>query len=661
MRTVLRSLTSLVFAAIVLLAGSVAAFAGDDTAPSWMKQAASQTPPVYEKDVPAVVLHDEQQVTLGSDGKLVTVENYAIKMINREGRNFAIARAFYLVSAGKVRSIEAWLIRPDGSVKEYGKESILDLIDDPDDVYNEGRIKVIDASGDVDTGHVFGYTVISEDTPLFYQDRWQFQGRLPTLVSRYSLNLPQGWKASSITFNAADVKPVVSGSSYTWELRNLPNIPPEPMSPSVDNLAPQIAVNYGPDDRTQAVNRAFADWLDVSRWAASMYDTQVVIDDNIAAKARDLTANAKTELEKIQAIGTYVQNLQYISIDIGVGHGNGYKPRPSDLVLSRGYGDCKDKANLMRALLKSLKIDAYPIAIYSGDPNFVRKEWASPRQFNHCIIAVKVSDATAGPTVMTHAKLGRLLIFDATDPYTPVGDLPDYLQGSYGLVIAGDNGGLALMPITPPESDLLERNISVTLTDSGAVTGKISEKAIGQTSAYFRREHRSLSSSDFRKVIEGWLTNGSAGAQLVGLSANDKQAQSGFDLDVEFAAPQYGQMMQNRLLVFKPVIVGRRNAIFLTEPKRTNPIEMDSHAMRETVTFQLPAGFVVDEVPDPVNLETPFGKYTTKYDAKDGKLVFTRSVTMNRGTVSADKYAGVKDFFAKMLDAEQSPVVLVRK
>ncbi|MCC6327018.1 MAG: DUF3857 domain-containing protein, partial [Acidobacteria bacterium] len=363
MRTVLRSLISLGFAAIFFLAGSMAAFAGDDTAPSWMKQAASQTPPAYEKDVPAVVLHDEQQVTLGSDGKLVTVENYAVKMINREGRNFAIARAFYLVSAGKIRSIEAWLIRPDGSVKEYGKESILDIIADPDDVYNEGRIKIIDASGDVDTGHIFGYTVVSEDTPLFYQDRWQFQGRLPTLVSRYSLNLPQGWKASSITFNAADVKPVVSGSNYTWELRSLKPIPPEPMSPSVDNLAPQIAVNYGPDDRTQSVDRAFTDWLDVSKWAAAMHDTQVVIDDNIAAKARDLTANAKTELEKIQAIGTYVQNLQYISIDIGVGHGNGYKPRPSDLVLSRGYGDCKDKANLMRALLKSLKIDAYPVAI----------------------------------------------------------------------------------------------------------------------------------------------------------------------------------------------------------------------------------------------------------------------------------------------------------
>src|SRR5690606_28324525 len=126
--------------------------------------------------------------------------------------------------------------------------------------------------------------------------------------------------------------------------------------------------------------------------------------------------------------GTFVQNLQYISIDIGVGYGNGYKPRPSSTVLARGYGDCKDKANLMGAMLKALKIDAYPVVIYSGDPNFVREAWPSPKQFNHCIIAVRVSDATKSPAVITDPKLGRLLIFDATDPYTPVGDLPDYLQ-----------------------------------------------------------------------------------------------------------------------------------------------------------------------------------------------------------------------------------------
>jgi hypothetical protein len=111
---------------------------------------------------------------------------------------------------------------------------------------------------------------------------------------------------------------------------------------------------------------------------------------------------------------------------------------------------------------------------------------------------------------------------------------------------------------------------------------------------------------------------------------------------VQFSAPRYGQLMQNRLLVFKPVIVGRRNAVMLTEPKRSNPIEIAStNTMNETVTFDLPQGFVIDETPDPVNLESSFGKYSTRYDTTDGKLVFTRSMTLNRATIPAEKYSAV--------------------
>ncbi len=647
-------ISTLIFA--LLLVSSASA-----QSPAWVRQAITAPVPSYEKDVPAVVLHDEQAVTLGSDGKLVTTENRAVRLLNNEGRSFAVARAYYLVSSGKVKSIEAWLIRGGAQAKEYDKKSVLDVISDTDDVYNEGRLKVIDGTRDAQAGDIFAYSIVSEDPPLFYQDMYGFQSRLPTLVSRYSLSLPQGWRASSTTFNHAEVQPQQVGNTYIWELRNLPPIPPEPLSPSIVNLAPRIAVNYFPENSSQGVNRAFADWLDVSRWATTLYDPQVIIDDNMAIKAKELTAGAKTELEKIRAIGTYVQNLQYISIDIGVGHGNGYKPRPSNTVLNRGYGDCKDKANLMRALLKVLAIEAYPIAIYSGDPNYVKAEWASPRQFNHCIIAVKVSDGTDAPTVMTHATLGRLLIFDATDQFTPVGDLPDYLQGSHGLIIAGENGGLAQMPITSAETDLLERRIEVELSDIGELKGKIEERANGQTSTVFRREMRGMSAGDYRKAIEGWLTRGSTGAKLVELQSADRQAEAAFDLDVEFSAPRYGQLMQNRLLIFKPVIVGRRNAVALTENKRSNPIELDSSMMNETVVFSLPDGFEVDELPEPIALESPFGSYKTSFEMKDGKLHFSRSYKMKRSMIPVADYDQVKRFYAKMLDAEQSAVVLIKK
>ena len=278
--------------------------------PGWFRQAAASSVPTYEKNINAVVLHKETIVNFDSGGKLTTTENYAVKILTREGRREAVALAFYLVSSGRIRDMDGWMIRPDGSTKEYNKKTIIDRISDTDDVYNEGRVKIIDASDDVDINAVFGYTVVSEEPPLFYQDIWRSQDRLPTLLSRYTLNLPNGWKASSITFNHTNLEPQVSGSRYNWELRDLPPIAKEPMSPSFVNLAPFVAINYAPEDNSQTLNRSFADWTDVSKWASGLYEPQVIIDDNIAGKTRELTQDASTELEKIQAIGKYVQSLQ---------------------------------------------------------------------------------------------------------------------------------------------------------------------------------------------------------------------------------------------------------------------------------------------------------------------------------------------------------------
>ena len=294
------------FILLTLLALAAPSTFADD-APAWLRQAASVTPPAYDKDVPGVVLLNEQQVSVEGDNKLVSTENWAFKILTRDGRRWAMATAFYLVSEGKVRDISAWMIRPDGTVKHYDKKTVIDAISDPDDVYDEGRVKIIDGRDDVDIGYVFGYTVVSEDNPLFFQDQWEFQDSLPQIASRYSLSVPSGWKASSITFNHSDLQPQINGNTYTWELRDLKPIHKEPMSPSVINLVPRIVVNYGPStDSGSAAHRVFTDWTDVSRWGTSLHDPQVIVDDSIAAKARDLTVNAKTELDKIRAIGAYV-------------------------------------------------------------------------------------------------------------------------------------------------------------------------------------------------------------------------------------------------------------------------------------------------------------------------------------------------------------------
>src|SRR4030095_15288825 len=110
------------------------------------------------------------------------------------------------------------------------------------------------------------------------------------------------------------------------------------MSPSSDNLAPRIAITYSPATATPSSAKTFSSWADVSRWYTELSDPQVTLDDAIAGKARELTANSKTELEKIRAIARYVQGLQYISIQIGMGR---FRPHTATEVFAKSYGDCK--------------------------------------------------------------------------------------------------------------------------------------------------------------------------------------------------------------------------------------------------------------------------------------------------------------------------------
>jgi hypothetical protein len=585
-----------------------------------------------------------------------------VRILTREGRSLVTASKVYMTDTGKVREMRAWLIRPSGEIKKYGKDQTIDAAISDNDVYNEVRRKVIFARDDAEPGTIFGYEVTSEDRSVFTQFEWGFQRRMPSLLSRFTLNLPKDWRAEGVTFNHTKVEPTVSGSSYTWELRDMPPIEPEAMSPPVTSLAPWLAVSYFPSVSGKPGNgKAFSNWAEVSRWLAELSDPMATLDDHLAGKAKQLTASAKTEYERIQTIGRYVQGVNYVSIQTGVGRGGGYRPHAAIDVFAKSYGDCKDKANLMRAMLKAVGLPAYLVSIYSGDPTHVREEWPSPQQFNHCIIAIKVSDDTQAPTIIRHPTLGRLLVFDPTDDNTPVGDLPDHEQGSFALIIASEAGALLKMPVTPPETNRLEREADVTLAADGSITATLREKSTGQSAVGERSLFKGLSKPDYHKRIESWIATGATGATISKVEPADNLMDGRFALQVDFTAPRYGQVMQERLLVFKPAIVSRRDSLFLTEPTRKHPVVLDAYADTETVNVKLPAGFEVDELPDPVKLDTPFGTYATSYEVKDGQLHFTRTLMVRAATVPVSDYAKVRAFFEKIRAAETAPVVLAKK
>jgi transglutaminase-like putative cysteine protease len=627
--------------------------------PQWVREAAASAVPGFGPKISAVVLLAEERVTVESDGRIVTTIHRATRLLSREARKRAIARAVYRTDGGKVRSLNAWLLRPSLPLKKY--DAAADIAAVNNDIYNEVRVKVISATDDSDAGSVFAYEAVTEERSVFAQFDWPFQDDLPTLTSRVVLSMPAGWTASSLTFNHSPVDPVVNGSIYTWEMRGLPAIEPEPAMPSPEQIVPRLAVTFVPATGTAAAfGPSFETWQSVSRWLTNLQDPQITPNAALTAEVNRLLANARAELEKIRAIGRYAQGVQYISIQTGIGRGGGYKPHTAAEIFAKSYGDCKDKVTLMRAMLKVAGIPSYPVAIYSGDPFYVQNSWPSPQQFNHAIIAISVSGTTAQSASIETPGLGRLLFFDPTDPDTSVGDLPEQLQGSFALIVAEEKGALVRIPTIPQDQSQLQRQTDLVLLPDGTINAKLDENSTGQQAALMRAEFRLGSPADFVKRIEGWISQTVPGAAITKVDPVHKPGEDNFTLRAEFQGPRYAQLMNNRLMVFKPAIVNRRSGFSFSETSRKYPVVIRAQGFTDIVRVKLPEGFKVDELPDAVKIETSFGNYSSSFELTNGLLVFTRNLSMRLAVIPADRYPEVRSFFQRVSAAEQAPVVLIR-
>jgi hypothetical protein len=585
-----------------------------------------------------------------------TVTRHAVKILTHEGKREAEVVEGYEKGGRQVKELHAWLVAPGGFVKTFDKNSVQDLGVYNDALYDDYRVRRIKADN-AEIGSVFVYESEVTEKATTAEDRFAFQVELPEVESRYSITVPAGWTARATVLNHEAVAPVVDGSTYTWTLKNLAFREQEPGSPELMSTSPILAVDYQPAPGVSDPP-SFKGWPDVSRWHTAIAEPQAVITPEMAAKVRELTAGATTEYDKIRALCHYVQKVRYVEIAMDLSHNGGVRPHPAGQVFEKQYGDCKDKANLLRAMLKSAGIQSYLIAIYSGDRTYVKKEWASPSQFNHMILGVAVSDAVKSPTVISTG-VGRLLIFDPTDDKTPMGDLPSYEQGSYALICAAEKGDIAQMPVITPDANLLTKTIHASIDTTGKLTASLVMDSEGQAARRERGRH-DVSPEVYKTELERSLNYYMKTATINKVEAHDAFEKNQFSSNMDFESANYAQIMQQRLLIFNPSIVPPPTRHFPAEQTREQPIVLDSRLFHQLVSVKLPEGFTVDEMPNAFHAEEPFAKFSIAYRQEAGQIIMDEELRTEAVTLPASDYSKVKKFFDNVYGASNQNAVLVK-
>ena len=631
--------------------------------PPWLAAEAARPAPSLPAETEAVVLLDDQSTVVSPNGVMTTTCRRAARVLRPGG--VESARRLLLVDTYniKVRSMTGWVINPDGSPREVTMKQVISSSVVPDTLYMDAKVLML-VVPEVDVGSVVGFESVQESTPEALEDSCALQGEFPVVRATYSIVLPPRWEPEFSWVNWATLEPRHSAAppdAWSFEILDVPAIADEPYMPKERALAARLLVRIKPADSGAGL-RSFSGWADMGAWYAGLSEPRRSPDGIVSQKAKELTAAAPDTLSKIRALAEFAQReIRYVSIQIGLG---GFQPHPAPGILANRYGDCKDKATLLAALLKTVGIDSHFIVIHTDRGGVNLQSPVSLGSFNHVILAIRLPDDVpdAGlDSLVRHPTLGRLLVFDPTMPTTPLGRLPYYLQDNTGLLVAGGTGELLLLPRPGPEGNVLDRKGQLVLTGDGALAGQIVETRRGAEADSLRYQIQSATEAERRKYLETFLSHSFASFSLQSFEfKNLEDARGDLVVSYRFVASGYAKRAGGYLVV-RPRIVGNKAVDIASRDKkpRRYPIDLEttSHA-RDEFTIDLPIGWDVESLPKPVALEAGFAAYSSRTEAAGRTLVYRREYRLIEPLLPASRHDEALKFFLAVGAEEQQSLLL---
>jgi len=633
--------------------------------PAWLAETALVQITDHPPETEAVYLLDERVVTVRDTGMVRAACRVALRILRPSG----VDRARRLVVAGgfdtRILSMSGWGVTEGRKTVKVTVKDVIETGLAPDTLFTDVRIMILNVPG-VEVGSLIGFEWEEERKLPSLEDVHAFQGPFPSERSRYSLSLPEGWTADAYWVHWPPVEPrtwtaAAADGTVSWELTAVPAIVDEPLRPNSRAVAGRLVVRFL---SPQPDGRCLSGWSDIGAWYEGLTKACRTADKGLTEKARVLVEGAPDAFARLSALAEFVQkNIRYVAIEIGIG---GFKPHTAAGVMANLYGDCKDKATLLAALLQASGVDSHYLIVNTDRGSVEPDSPPSLYSFNHVVLAIRLPDDVPDeglPAVVRHPRLGRLLVFDPTSPYTPLGRLPFYLQGNTALLVAEGSGELMSLPPPVPEANLLDRRGRFVLDAAGTLQGEIEEIRRGALADAARAALLNSTDLERRKYFETFLARFFAGFaiqsdEITGL--HDNAADLVFRY--RFSAPNFAKKAGGMTIV-RPRIVGDKAERLETNDDRPRryPVEFPFvTSQRDEFTIELAEGLEIDSLPPEAAMDAGFAVYNSSVERRDRSLVYRREYRLTQPRLPAGRCEEAVRFFRAM-DAEQRQSVLLKK
>ena len=214
----------------------------------------------------------------------------------------------------------------------------------------------------------------------------------------------------------------VTAEHLTWTMERPAVFKPEPNVPGSHWAFAMLDIS------------GWSSWREVADFIAALWvDALGEGAEIIAAEADRLRAAHQQPSEAVRAAIRFVQeDIRYLAVDFGPG--GGLLPNGAATVLRRRFGDCKDKAVLLAALLRAMGLEVWPLLVGANWKEAVARVLPSPIAFSHAII-----------TFLTN---GKRVFVDPT-LLGQGGELADLIAPPYGCGLEVRTGAMDLLTLPP--------------------------------------------------------------------------------------------------------------------------------------------------------------------------------------------------------------------
>jgi hypothetical protein len=653
-----------VFAGALLLLGLSPAGAREkpQPAPQWVVDAARTPTPASAKDSSAVVLFDEYLITVDGQNHAVERERSAIRILKPQGRNYSHCSVSYDIDE-KLNYFHSWTITPDGRQLQAMDTDFVDhgAYAAPILQFTE-RIRTVNPPAS-DPGAVVACETEEQLRPYMNEEEWEIQTTIPVVSEALELALPPGGHYADSWRRYTPIKPLEVGSNHLrWEIKDMPALDLENLhaTPHWGALAARMSVKWG----DAAMKGADNQWRALGLWQQQLEQHRPDPSPEITAKAQELVSGAPDFYTKLARITDYIQkNIRYFVVEKGMG---GWQPHYAGDIFRNRYGDCKDKTTLLISLLRVAGIPAYYFHVDSRrgiiDPE------APSLIGNHMITAIELPDGETDPRLLARVKAinGKtLLIFDPTDEVTPVGLIRSELQGGYGNIANGEFSQVLRMPVLPPEAEGLNRKGTFTLAADGTLSGDIREQFIGDDATGERWFIKDNDSREMHEKLERGLGSDLPGLSFKGFEfSGAAELDHPLDLELHLAAAGYAHP-SGPLLLLRPRVLGSHARVVpdvMDGSERAYPIEMGHPGRwRDSFDISIPDGYVIDDIPDPVDVDVDFASYHASVSAQGKVLHYESEYVVRDIEIPPAKAAAFRQLESAILSNEKGAAVLKKQ